>query len=136
MPSAPNLIAVPCSDAPTPAERRGLNDILASDPFGLALKRLRRRRGLTLAHVADVLGVSKPSVWAWENGKCRPRPERIAKIAALLGVLPEDLSDASLPSHDAMLSSHDAAQVIEDCRQRIAMACGTESRSVRIMGEF
>ena len=47
----------------------------------LRLNHLRRERGMTLAQVASALGVSKPTVWAWEKGKARPLPERIAAIA-------------------------------------------------------
>jgi transcriptional regulator with XRE-family HTH domain len=129
MSSSSTLVAMPYSDTPPPAERRELKNIMALESFGLMLKRLRRRRGLTLAHVADAIGVSKPSVWAWENGKCRPHPARIARIAAVLGALPEDLADVPLASIDPY-------DVIEDCRRRIAMAYGTESGAVRIMVEL
>jgi transcriptional regulator with XRE-family HTH domain len=117
------------SDPLGPSERRELKTAVAFESFGLTLRRLRRGRGLTLAHVADAVGVSKPSVWAWENGKCRPHPARIDKIAAVLGALPEDLAEAP----QARL---DAEDVIEDCRRRIARACGTESGSVRIIVEL
>jgi DNA-binding transcriptional regulator YiaG len=39
--------------------------------FPQRLQRLRKARGLTLAQVADALGVSKPTVWAWEQGRSR-----------------------------------------------------------------
>lgn len=129
MPTSSNLVAIQYSDPLPPSEAGELKNIMALEVFGLNLRRLRRGRGLTLAHVADAVGVSKPSVWAWENGKCRPHPARIDRIAAVLGAQPEDL--AELPP-----ASLDAADVIEDCRRRIARACGTESGSVRILVEL
>lgn len=101
----------------------------ASDQLGPRLNRLRRERGLTLADVANALGVSKPTVWAWEKGKARPLPERIAAIAEALGVTPEDLRQTLGESGAVDL-------VIEQCRQRIAAACGADPSAVRIMVEL
>lgn len=120
-------IAPPQAAAATgAASQRGAG---TGDTLGIRLNRLRRQAGLTLADVAAVLGVSKPTVWAWEKGKARPLPERIGAIAAALGVATEMLAettDASTPS----------SAVIEDCRTRIAEACGTEPAAVRIMIEM
>lgn len=101
----------------------------SAEGLGHRLNRLRREAGLTLADVAAVLGVSKPTVWAWEKGKARPLPERLGAIAAALGVPPEALSDAPGPAGTA-------ATVIEDCRTRIAEACGTTPDAVKIMIEL
>jgi transcriptional regulator with XRE-family HTH domain len=100
-----------------------------AEGLGHRLNRLRREAGLTLADVAAVLGVSKPTVWAWEKGKARPLPERLAAIAAALGVEPEALSDA--PG-----TAGSANAVIEESRMRIAEACGTAIQNVRIMIEL
>lgn len=98
------------------------------EPLGMRLNRLRRERGLTLAEVAEVLGVSKPTVWAWEKGKAKPLPERLDAIAAALGVSSEDLTDK--PERDAGLA------VVQECRLRIASAFGTLPRNIRIMIEL
>lgn len=99
------------------------------EPLGQRLNTLRRAAGLTLADVAETLGVSKPTVWAWEKGKAKPLPERLGAIAAALGVDPEALGPATGPSGET-------AQVIAECRQRIAQACGTDPQQVRIMVEL
>lgn len=101
----------------------------SSEPLGTRLNRLRREAGLTLADIANALGVSKPTVWAWEKGKARPLPERLDAIAAALGV------DAALlaPGNG---TSREVDAVIGECRQRIAEACGTDARAVRIMIEL
>lgn len=100
-----------------------------AEALGTRLNRLRREAGLTLADVASALGVSKPTVWAWEKGKARPLPERLDAIAAALGVAPDLLAPGP-----AVPRELDA--VIADCRQRIAEACGTDPQAVRIMIEL
>lgn len=99
------------------------------EALGPQLNRLRREAGLTLADVASALGVSKPTVWAWEKGKARPLPERLDAIAAALGVNVEALA----PVSD---TGDDIGAIIEQCRHRIAEVCGTRSDAVRIMIEL
>ncbi len=98
------------------------------EALGPRLNRLRHEAGLTLADVAGALGVSKPTVWAWEKGKARPLPERLGAIAAALGVEPEVLAAAP--------ASREIEGVIAECRARIAEACGTAPEAVRIMIEL
>lgn len=96
--------------------------------LGARLNRLRREAGLTLADIAGTLGVSKPTVWAWEKGKARPLPERLDAIAAALGVAPELLAPGP--------GSGELDAVIAECRQRIAEASGASPQAVRIMIEL
>lgn len=113
-----------------PQERADQQPLRGSvEALGPRLNRLRREAGLTLADVASALGVSKPTVWAWEKGKARPLPERLEAIAAALGVDPALLAPA--PG-----ASRAVDAVIDECRQRIAEACGTDARAVRIMIEL
>lgn len=97
------------------------------EPLGPKLNRLRRERGLTLAQVASVLGVSKPTVWAWEKGKARPLPDRIEAIAEVLGVTAKDLQER--------IDDDQHSALVQDCRVRIATAYGTHPSKVRIMIE-
>lgn len=114
----------PAAPAPTGTSAA----INPSEGLGARLNRLRREAGLTLADVAAVLGVSKPTVWAWEKGKARPLPERLDAIAAALGVSPELLVPGP--------SSGELDAVITECRQRIAEASGATLQAVRIMIEL
>lgn len=95
--------------------------------MGQRLNKLRRERGLTLEQVAKALGVSKPTVWAWEKGKARPIPERIEGIAKILGVTPSQLEQ------EPAQNTH--ADLLADCRLRIAAEFGIEPDHVRIMIE-
>jgi len=98
------------------------------EALGTQLNRLRREAGLTLAEVAAALGVSKPTVWAWEKGKARPLPERLVAIAAALGVAPEVLTASPTP--------HEIDGVIAECRARIANTYCIAPEAVRIMVEL
>lgn len=118
----------PAAPAPRPAAPAAAT-MPAAEALGTRLNRLRREAGLTLADVADRLGVSKPTVWAWEKGKARPLPERFDAIAAALGVTPEALA----PTPGA---SGEVGVLIEQCRNRIAEACGAAPSAVRIMVEL
>lgn len=113
----PDNVGAPLSMAP-----------LTGETLGLKLSRLRKERNLTLAQVADYLGVSKPTVWAWEKGKARPLPDRLDAIADVLGVSSDELSGASMPD--------DSAAVIAESRLRIATVLGTTPDKVRIMIEL
>jgi transcriptional regulator with XRE-family HTH domain len=97
--------------------------------IGRRLNRARRDAGLTLDDVATRLGVSKPTVWAWEKGKAKPRPERIAAIANALGLLPTELSVT-------VRTPEEVEVLVEDCRSRIADAYNIRLAAVRIMIEM
>ncbi len=116
-----------------PAEPAVQPTLPVREPFGpgigAKLNRLRRERGLTLADVASALGVSKPTVWAWEKGKARPLPDRIAAIAAALDVSPDELQEATVADAESQA-------VIEECRLRIAGAFNLSPTAVRIMLEL
>jgi transcriptional regulator with XRE-family HTH domain len=55
------------------------------------LRELRRRRVLTLRELEEESGVSYNTVWRIENGYREARPSTIRKLAAALGVEPEEL---------------------------------------------
>lgn len=57
-----------------------------AESFGIRLQRLRTTRGLTQSQIARQLGVSEPSISAWEQDKARPKAGRMEALAVLLGV--------------------------------------------------
>lgn len=98
------------------------------EPLEVRLRRLRKARGLTLDELAKQLDVSKPTVWAWEQARSTPSPDRFDRIAQVLGTTPAELRSGR--SEDV------AAGVIERSRRRIAEAYGVSAESVRIMIEL
>ncbi len=101
----------------------------AGETLGHRINRLRREAGLTLADIAGALGVSKPTVWAWEKGKAKPLPERLIAIATALGVEADVLAPPTGVSREI-----DA--VTAECRQRLAEVYGVAPQAVRIMIEL
>lgn len=96
--------------------------------LGARLQRLRKEHQLTLANVATQLGVSKPTVWAWEHDKARPLESRLEELAHVLGVEPAEL--LSEPQESGTKS------FIAQTRQQIAAAFGTSPQKVRIRVEL
>jgi transcriptional regulator with XRE-family HTH domain len=103
--------------------------LMSDEAFGARLHRLRKERGMTLSQVGDALGVSKPTVWAWENGRARPVDARIDLLAQVLGV-----SGAALRGGGDV--SDALSGLVLACRRQIATAVGTGIDNVRIMVEL
>jgi transcriptional regulator with XRE-family HTH domain len=57
-----------------------------ADSIGDRIRRARRAQGLTLAQVAENLGVTPSAVQQWERGSTQPSIERLSKFAALVTV--------------------------------------------------
>lgn len=106
----------------------GRRDLVPDEGFAARLHRLRAAAGLTMAALAQQLGVSKPTVWAWEQGKARPVGARIEALAAALGV----------PENELVAGQDDAAvrDLLERARQQIARAVGTSAERIRISIEL
>ncbi|MEE4453272.1 helix-turn-helix domain-containing protein [Novosphingobium resinovorum] len=112
------------SAAPSPAGPGAIG----GESLGERLHRLRKLRGLTQGELASRLGVSKPTVWAWEQGRARPIEERIDAIAEALGVEVAELRPSrTVPG---------LTELIGRCREQIAAAVETTPDKVRIMIEL
>jgi len=118
------------ASAPLPPEigRPATARQATGEMFGKRLEQLRKQRGMTLAQVADQLGVSKPTVWAWEKGKARPVEERLPALAEALGIRETELASYNEPPG--------IAEMMRASRKRIADAYGTSPDRVRIMIEL
>jgi transcriptional regulator with XRE-family HTH domain len=97
----------------------------AGPSFGSRLQRLRKERGLTLSQLAAQLGVSKPTVWAWEQGKARPVEGRMEALAQALHV----------PEWEMLMerSSPMLPDLITRAKEQIAGALGVAPEKVRIV---
>lgn len=119
--SVPDSNPEPQSDpAPVPPSQ------LETLPVRIA--RLRKQQGLTLDMLAELVGVSKPTVWAWEQGKARPTSERLAALAAQLGVDEADLRTGR--DSDAL------GQAIARAREQVAVAYGVDPSRIKVIIEM
>lgn len=82
----------------SPPERRAGNEkdhMLADEKQGETLgeriRRLRRKRGYSMVHLASRIGVSRPTLWKWEKGSVFPRQDMIQVVARVLGVPEREL---------------------------------------------
>lgn len=63
------------------------------DPaLGLRLRELRLSRGMTMAALAEKIGVTQPAISQWESGRERPGRETLQRLAGALGVTAEALA--------------------------------------------
>ena len=127
-----------------PADRAEADtDADAEETLGARLRRLRQARGLSLAGLAQAAGLSKPSIWAWENGTTAPRRTSLLALARALDVPEQQLTGVA-----AMVGLRASARAEADAesdmlkveiaaaRRRIALAAGVDAASVRIMIEL
>lgn len=66
--------------------------------FAQRLKELRKRRGVSQASLAGLLGVTQQAVGKWESGRATPDPQTIARIAAYFAVSADQLIGCGAPS--------------------------------------
>jgi transcriptional regulator with XRE-family HTH domain len=105
--------------------------------FGSRLRTLRKQRRFTLVGLARQIGVSRPTVWNWERDAVRPRKKSIRAVASVLGVTENELVFGSAPPDGWFEGSSDSpplrlAEVIGDCKARIAELAGVGSDNVQI----
>lgn len=121
-----SAVAAPVELGDEPATQSA--DQPPSAPFGERLQSLRAARGLSLSEIAARLGVSKPTVWAWEHNKARPIEDRLDALAEALGV---ERSELVARPAGGMLDT-----VVARHRDAIAAAIGTAPEKVRIWVEL
>lgn len=101
---------------------------IGGETLGERLHRLRKLRGFTQSELAARLGVSKPTVWAWEQGRARPIEERLDAIAETLGVTSAELRPPR--------ATPGLAELVARCREQIAAAVETSPDKIRILIEL
>lgn len=116
-------------DAPSGSVEAGSDvDAEAQESLARRLRRLRKENGLSQGDLADRIGVSKPTVWAWEHGRARPQDTRLKGIADALGTTIEELD--GLPRTDNL------AFLMAQYRDQIAAHFHVTPAKVKIVIEF
>lgn len=82
------------------------------DAIGLpGLSSMRIMRGLSRSDIADCMGLSYHTVYAWETGKNSPSLRNMLKLCRLFHVTPNDLLGFSdgpvwMQQADALIAAH------------------------------
>lgn len=108
----------------------------AAESFGVRLQRLRTARELTLGQLAVHLGVSEPSISAWELDKARPkeldkaRPKagRVEALSVALGVEITELLGFD--------EAENLRELVARAKAQIAKAAGVGPGSIKITIEM
>ncbi|HIE44236.1 MAG TPA: XRE family transcriptional regulator [Candidatus Omnitrophica bacterium] len=64
------------------------------------IAKYREQKGLTQVGLALLLGVSQPTVAQFETGGIRPGEKMVSKLATLLGIKPEALTEELLKFYE------------------------------------
>lgn len=123
--SAAQLRSVVVEPDAAPAEAGGPTSI---ETFGARLQRLRSARELTQGQLAAQLGVSEPSISAWELDKARPKAGRMEALSEALGVEISELLGFE--------GTETLGTLITRAKQQIARAAGIGLDRVRVTIEI
>lgn len=100
------------------------------DSLGNRIRRARLAKFMSLELLADKLGVSKVTIWNWENNRTIPRYPRYEELSAALGVSLEFLvAGGESPGQNV-------SDLIFKCQCQIADAVGVQPHHVEIKVTF
>ena len=85
--------------------------------FGQRVFERRETIGLTQAEVAEQLELSQRAYSSWERDAVAIRPERLTRLAKVLGTTVADLLGEAKPSHNGGVSSGRLGQSFEAVSQ-------------------
>lgn len=115
---------------------------LGLSPLGERLRGLRQQHGLTLRELAEQVGVTATALHSWECGRRNPKHKHLRAFASAFKLSPQELlPNSDIPMFDQRLERVTIprpaalADVIADCKERIADAAGTLPARVRIIIE-
>lgn len=87
------IIAVLSTRTGAPAVQKTVPDEISGKRriSAKGFRSFRKKTGLTVAEMGQLLGVSSITIYNWETGKARPRTRYIAEISALRGMSKKDV---------------------------------------------
>jgi transcriptional regulator with XRE-family HTH domain len=91
----------------------------------------RAERNLGINQLARVLGVSTTAVSNWQNGKSKPKPEMLVRIAEALKVDPGYLDDTFNVSPQAG-QPRVVADVLADARRELSRIMGMPESKIHL----
>ena len=123
--SAAQLRSVTVESEPDAAENRPAS---SGESFGTRLLRLRTAKGLTQGQLAARLGVSEPSISAWELDKARPKAGRVEVLANELGVEIHELL--------GLEETKSLRDLVARAKEQIAKAAGVAPDNIKLTIEI
>ena len=100
----------------------------SAESFGARLQRLRTAKGLTQGQLAVRLGVSEPSISAWELDKARPKAGRVEVLANMLGVEIHELL--------GLEETENLRDLVARAKEKIARAAGVAPANIKLTIEI
>lgn len=110
------------------ASARDVLPAAGAESFGCRLQRLRTDRELTQGQLAHQLGVSEPSISAWELDKARPKAGRMEALAVALGVETAELLGVG--------TAENLNELVRRAKAQIAKAAGISPDRIRLTIEM
>jgi len=109
-------------------------------PLGERLRAWRKLTGITSKKLAELLAVSKVTIWSWEQGKRHPSTRHQAAIDKLLLEGPVTQAPPGqllkTPTDELSDPCGSVMQAIAKARREIATAAGVEPADVSISVKF
>jgi transcriptional regulator with XRE-family HTH domain len=107
---------------------------MAGSTIGERIREAREKKGWSRADLAQAVNVTQTATWNWERRGMRPRGEMLAKLAKALGVSERYLKGAVETGTKA--GPNNITEILEECRQRIAVELGVPPYRVRVVMEL
>ena len=129
MPISPaTLSAAQLRSVVVEAEPDAARPASSAESFGARLQRLRTAKGLTQGQLAVRLGVSEPSISAWELDKARPKAGRVEVLANMLGVEIHELL--------GLEETENLRDLVARAKEQIAKAAGVAPDNIKLTIEI
>lgn len=104
--------------------------------FGIDLAAVRKRAGISSTQMAEELGVSRPTLWAWEIGKTLPSRENKARLAKWVRKIELEGGEITSPGLSPTSQSSVIKTVVEAHREAIAAELSIRPERIKVTIEF
>ena len=93
----------------------------------------RKRSGLSVNRFSKLVGVSAKAAGHWDRAETKPTPDKLPKIAQVLGVSVEDLTTAHPAQPDKTSTERETLDsILNDARARIGRLLGITPDRVEV----
>jgi transcriptional regulator with XRE-family HTH domain len=109
----------------------------SEDPIGKRIHDRREAKKISQSQLAKLVGITPATIWNWETRGTHPRPETLAKVAAVLEVSEDFLSNADeAKAYEFPARKGSVPKVIESAKAEIAELTGYDVGHIKIQVTF